>query len=91
MTFELCELNVREYSKVRNRTNYIFKGVFFQGSFNSKAHSGKGKIIILPQEFSQYQSRTIKAFNRIGGRNASDIVTRKFREAYVGLQIKFSI
>lgn len=83
MTFELCELNVREYSKVRNRTNYIFKGVFFQGNFNSRAHSGKGKIIILPQEFSQYQSRTIKAFNRIGGRNASDIVTRKFREAFI--------
>jgi len=83
MTFELCELNVREYSKVRNRTNYIFKGVFFQGNFNSKAHSGKGKIVILPQEFSQYQSRTIKAFNRIGGRNADDIVSRKFREAFI--------
>jgi len=83
MTFELCELNVREYSKVRNRSNYIFKGVFFQGNFNSRAHSGGGKIIILPREFSQYQSRTIKAFNRIGGRNAGDIVTRKFREAFI--------
>ncbi|MEM1123024.1 MAG: DUF3137 domain-containing protein, partial [Bacteroidota bacterium] len=83
MTFELCELNVRENSKVRNRTNYIFKGVFFQGNFNSKAHAGKGKIVILPQEFSQYQSRTIKAFHRIGGRSATDIVSRKFREAFI--------
>ena len=83
MTFELCELNVREYSKVRNRTNYIFKGVFFQGNFNSKAHSGKGRIIILPREFSQYQSRTIKAFNRIGGRNADDIVSNQFRKVFI--------
>ena len=83
MTFELCELSVREYSKVRNRTNYIFKGVFFQGNFNSRAHSGKGKIVILPREFSQYQSRTIKAFNRIGGRNADDIVSKRFRNAFI--------
>ncbi|MEM6319261.1 MAG: DUF3137 domain-containing protein [Bacteroidota bacterium] len=83
MAFELCELNVREYSKVRNRLNYIFKGVFFIGHFNSQAHKGKGKIVILPREFSQYQSRTIKEFNRIGGRNAEDIVTRKFRDAFI--------
>lgn len=83
MTFELCELNVREYSKVRNRSNYIFKGVFFQGNFNSKAHSSKSKIIVLPREFSQYQSRTIKELNRIGCRIAEDIVSRRFREIFM--------
>ncbi|MFK7980571.1 MAG: DUF3137 domain-containing protein [Saprospiraceae bacterium] len=83
MTFELCELNVREYSKVRNKSNYIFKGVFFQGNFNSKAHSPKSKIIALPREFSQYQSRTIKELNRIGCRIAEDIVSRNFRETFI--------
>ena len=83
MTFELCELNVREFSKVRNRTNYIFRGIFFKGNFNSKAHAGKGKIVILPREYSQYQSRSIKAFDRVGGRNASDIVNRNFRETFI--------
>ncbi len=83
MTFELCELNVREYSKVRNKSNYIFKGVFFQGNFNSKAHSQKSKIIVLPREFSQYQSRTIKELNRIGCRIAEDIVSRHFREIFI--------
>lgn len=81
LTFELCELNVREYSKVRNRSNYIFKGVFFQGNFNSRAH--KGKILVLPRIFGQYLSRTIKEFNRIGGRTADDIVSRKFSEIFM--------
>ena len=81
LTFELCELNVREYSKVRNQLNYIFKGVFFQGNFNSKAH--RGKILVLPRVFSQYLSRSIKAFNRMGGRNADDIVTKRFRDVFM--------
>lgn len=81
MTFELCELHVREYSRVRNRLNYIFKGVFFQGNFNSKAH--RGKILVLPRDFSQYLSRTIKAFNRMGGRNADDIVSKKFQQVFL--------
>ena len=80
LTFDLCELNVREYSKVRNRLNYIFKGVFFQGNFNAK--NQKGKILVLPRDFSQYLSRTIKTFNRIGGRNANDIVSKKFRAVF---------
>lgn len=83
MTFELCELNVREFSRVRNRTNYIFKGVFLQGKFNSKAHPSKGKILILPREYSQYQSRTIKAFNRDNGKNAEDYVRRSFKKAFI--------
>lgn len=88
MTFELCELNVREYSKVRNRSNYIFKGVFFQGNFNSRAHSPKSKVIVLPREFSQYQSRTIKELNRIGCRIAEDIVSRRFQEIFIVMASK---
>jgi len=88
MTFELCELNVREYSKVRNRSNYIFKGVFFQGNFNSRAHSKKSRVIVLPREFSQYQSRTIKELNRIGFRIAEDIVSRHFQEIFIVMASK---
>ncbi len=60
LDFEMCELNVREFSRVRNRLNYVFKGVFLHAVFNKPL---RGSIIILPKEFKQYLSRSIKAFN----------------------------
>ena len=51
LDFEMCELNVKEYSKVRNRLNYVFRGIFLHTTFNQPL---KGKIIVLPREFKQY-------------------------------------
>lgn len=33
MPFELCELRVREFSAVRSRLDYVFRGVFLIGDF----------------------------------------------------------
>ncbi|MEM6377209.1 MAG: hypothetical protein AAF705_03290, partial [Bacteroidota bacterium] len=42
MGFRLCELNVRETSKVRNRTNHVFKGVFLHATFTEET---EGRIL----------------------------------------------
>ena len=82
LTFELCELHVRELSKVRNRLNYIFKGVFLVGVYGDK--NTKGRIIVLPRDYQQYQARTIKVFNDNGGKRVDD-VSRKFSKTFITL------
>lgn len=64
LDFELCELSVREYSKVRNRLNYVFKGIFLKSQLST---SIRGSMLILPRVFKQYLSRTTKEFVRLGG------------------------
>ncbi|MEL6635241.1 MAG: DUF3137 domain-containing protein [Bacteroidota bacterium] len=63
LEFQLCELNVREFSRVRNRLDYVFRGVFLTSKFN---HEMAGAIVILPREFKQYLTRSIKAITRKG-------------------------
>lgn len=63
--FEMCELQVKESSKVRNRLNYIFQGVFMVASLN---HSMNGQILIFPKVFRQYLSRSIRLIVRHGGK-----------------------
>lgn len=64
LDFKLCEINAREFSRVRNRLNYVFKGVFMTSTFR---HNMRGEIVVLPKEFKQYLSRSIKAITRRGG------------------------
>ena len=59
--FELSELRVREYSRVRERLNYVFAGVFFHAQFTTRT---KGAVVLLPRRFEQYLSRTLKALYR---------------------------
>lgn len=80
LDFEMCELEVKEFSKVRNRLNYVFKGVFLHTSFNRPA---RGEIIILPEKFKQYLSRTIKAFDGIGGVDVSELMTERFSASFM--------
>jgi len=80
LDFEMCELEVREFSKVRNRLNYIFKGVFLHTAFN---RSARGEIIILPEKFKQYLSRSIKSFNSIGGVDVSELMTEDFNDSFM--------
>jgi len=61
--FEMGEINVREFSKVRSRLNYVFRGVMLKAKFEERL---KGKIYILPEEFQQYLTRSIKHFTRDG-------------------------
>lgn len=69
LDFEMCELNVREFSRTRNRLNYVFRGVFLHSTFTQPI---RGSILILPQKFRQYLSRTIKEFVRKGGYEIED-------------------
>ncbi len=69
LKFEMCELDVKEFSKVRNRLNYVFKGVFMIASISREI---RGSIIILPKEFRQYLSRSIKAATLRGAHEVED-------------------
>ena len=69
LDFEMSEINVREYSKVRNRLNYVFKGVFLHATFHTPI---QGKIAIWPREFKQYLTGTIKAFTLKGGEEVDE-------------------
>ena len=81
LDFQLCELNVREYSKVRNRLNYVFKGIFMKSQFHNSIH---GSLLILPVEFRQYLSRTVKAFSKQGGQLVeSEIHNPVFEEHFM--------
>ncbi|MBR9919707.1 MAG: DUF3137 domain-containing protein [Bacteroidetes bacterium] len=55
--FEMCELNVREFSRVRDRLNYVFRGVYLIANFQESTY---GEILVLPREFRQYLTRSIK-------------------------------
>lgn len=61
--FEMGELYVKEFSKVRSRLNYVFRGIMLKARFE---HRLKGRIYILPEEFQQYLTRSIKHFTREG-------------------------
>lgn len=81
--FELSELNVREFSRVRNRLNYVFRGVFLHAKFN---HFVKGRVLILPRDFRQYLSRTIKKFNAKGGKSIDPFIkNQKFKKEFMSM------
>ena len=80
LDFELCELKVKELSRVRNRLNYVFRGIFLHTVFNRNL---RGEMIILPTAFKQYQSHTIRAFNRRGGDNIDDQLEEDFTRVFM--------
>lgn len=81
LDFEMCELNVRELSRVRNRYNYVFRGIFMKATLN---RSVRGAILILPRKFKQYLTRSIKQFTEIGGRQLEhEIVDPRFDELFL--------
>ena len=79
--FELCELNVREQSPVRNRLNYVFQGIFLKATIN---RSFKGTVLVLPRAFRQYLMRSIKDYSLKGGRPMDMAIRNKhFREVFM--------
>ena len=71
MDFELCELEVNEFSKVRNRVDNVFKGVFLHSQFQQDF---AGRILIMPKALRQYAIRSIKHFTR---QNASKVLVQQ--------------
>jgi hypothetical protein len=81
LQFEMCELNVREMSKVRSRLNYVFRGIFMHTTFNQSIN---GTVLILPRNFRQYLSRTIRNISGQGGRNIDNLMKHKeFRNQFL--------
>lgn len=81
ITFELCELNVREFSRVRSRLNYVFRGIFLHARIEE---SLRGTIVILPREYRQYLSRAIREVRGIGALNINDMMrSEEFREVFI--------
>jgi hypothetical protein len=81
VSFELCELNVREFSRVRSRLNYVFKGIFLHARIEEAVY---GKIAIFPGEFRQYLSRAIRRVVNQGGRSVDHLMkSEHFREHFI--------
>lgn len=73
--FEICELDVREPSRVRTKQVSIFRGVFLVAHLNRQTPC---RLLVLPREKRPYLSRAIKAFIRQGGREIETTNTSKF-------------
>lgn len=81
MPFRMCELFVRETSRVRNRLDYVFKGVFLHATFPEEA---SGEIVIWPRELRQYYTRSIREFTWQGGDNVDhEVMNSRFRDAFI--------
>ena len=76
MPFELCELRVREFSDVRTRLDYVFRGVFLIGDF--RRPDMHGGILLLPDAYRKYLSRSERAFHKIGGRRKRNNLLPEF-------------
>jgi len=76
MPFELCELRVREFSDVRSRLDYVFRGVFLIGDFLRIDMTGG--ILMLPDEYRKYLSRSERAFHLLGGRRVRNNLLPEF-------------
>jgi len=78
--FEMSELNVQEFSRVRQRLDTVFRGVFLRAKFHAKP---KGGILVLPKARLQYLSETLKVFVKKGGLNMDGFIKhQKFLERY---------
>jgi hypothetical protein len=80
MPFELSELRIHEFSPVRNRLNYVFKGIFFVGDFQRPNMTGK--ILMLPDAYRKYLSRTERAFNLHKGKRVKDNLLPEFEAIF---------
>ena len=81
ISFELCELNVREFSRVRSRLNYVFKGIFLHARIEE---SLRGTIVLYPKEYRQYLSRAIREAVSTGARSINDMLrSKEFRNTFL--------
>ncbi|MCB0677802.1 MAG: DUF3137 domain-containing protein [Saprospiraceae bacterium] len=81
LDFEMSELNVREISKVRERLNYVFQGIFLCTRLKESVY---GTIYILPRVFRQYLSRSIRYMRKDGNESIDNLIRNKrFRETFL--------
>lgn len=79
--FQLSELDVKEFSRVRNRLNYVFRGVFLHAELKTPL---KGTVILLPRKYRQYLIRTIKYINLSKAEDMDGFIkSNDFRETFL--------
>jgi hypothetical protein len=78
--FELSELRVKEFSEVRNRLDYVFKGVFLVADF--RRWDMHGGVLALPDVYRKYLSRSEKAFHLLGGRRVRQNMLPEFEAVF---------
>jgi hypothetical protein len=78
--FEMCELNVKEFSKVRERLDPVFRGIFIRAK---TFHPLKGAMLVVPRSTLPDLSESVKNFVRNGGQIMDGFIRHeKFREAF---------
>ncbi len=78
--FEMCELNVKEFSKIRERLDSVFRGIFIRAKL---FHPLKGTMLVVPRSTLPDLSETVKAFIRHGGQNLDGFIRNEdFRETF---------
>lgn len=80
LKFEMCELDVREFSRVRSRLDYVFRGIFLHATSNE---TFRGSVLILPKHFKQYLSRSIRQANRRGAKEYNNLHNAAFEEVFM--------
>jgi hypothetical protein len=80
LPFEMCELDVREFSRVRSRLDYVFRGIFLHATSNE---TFRGTVIILPRHFKQYLSRSVRQANRKGAKEYHNLHNPEFEEVFM--------
>lgn len=74
--FEACELRVREFSPVRNQLDRVFYGIFLIADYQRwDMHGG---ILVLPDAYRKYMSRSERAFHLEGGRRVQNNMLPEF-------------
>ncbi|GAB4492796.1 MAG: hypothetical protein OHK0019_15390 [Saprospiraceae bacterium] len=74
--FELCELRVQEFSPARSKLDYVFRGVFLIGDY--KRWDLHGGVLVLPDAYRKYLSRSERAFHLAGGRRVTGNLLPEF-------------
>jgi hypothetical protein len=78
--FELCELRVREISAVRSRLDWVFRGVFLVADYQRwDLHGG---VLVLPDAYRKYLSRSERAFHLEGGRRVRNNMLPEFEAVF---------
>jgi len=74
--FELSELHVQEFSPARSKLDYVFRGIFLIGDY--KRWDLHGGVLVLPDAYRKYLSRSERAFHLLGGRRVKDNLLPEF-------------
>ena len=81
LTFDMCELDVKEISPVSNSLSDVFRGVFLHATFE---HDLEGVVIVWPRKYRQQLVASIKNVNFLGAKNVDhEILCEEFRETYM--------